>query len=241
MNAAPTLSTPQSPSEEMVKAALCDDKRGHKGKTRLCLATSLAKDKSELIRFALSPDKIVTPDINNKLPGRGVWVSAQRLALETVLAKNSFARGFKGKAIIPDDFVKMVEFLLCRRVLGLLTMSRKSGYIFIGFDQVKAAAQAGSLAWRIEARDGSMDGRSKIRTLSKAVAKELELPLPKVLGCFSEDELAKALSRDSVIHIGLPRGPFAKTFGADVTRLAGFRDLVPEDWPDIAHEQQYQR
>jgi len=184
LNAAPTLSTPQSPSEEMVKAALCDDKRGHKGKTRLCLAT---------------------------------------------------------KAIIPDDFVKMVEFLLCRRVLGLLTMSRKSGYIFIGFDQVKAAAQAGSLAWRIEARDGSMDGRSKIRTLSKAVAKELELPLPKVLGCFSEDELAKALSRDSVIHIGLPRGPFAKTFGADVTRLAGFRDLVPEDWPDIAHEQQYQR
>ena len=31
---------------------------------------------TELLRFVLDPDGRVTPDLRNRLPGRGVWVSA---------------------------------------------------------------------------------------------------------------------------------------------------------------------
>lgn len=214
-------------------------KRGHKNRERKCLASGEVTDPRDMIRFVLSPDYVVTPDIVGKLPGRGAWVSANKEALNAVIKSKGFARSFKGKAVVPDDMTTLVEDLLCRRILGLITMARKSGHIYLGYDQVKTAAGEGTLAWRIEAKDGSEDGRSKIRTLSKAVAKELELPLPKVMGCFTNEELAAALSRESVVHIGLPRGPMAKALAQEVKRLAGFRDLVPPDWPDIAHERQY--
>lgn len=215
-------------------------KRGHKNRERKCLASGDVTDPHHMVRFVLSPDNVVTPDIMGKLPGRGAWVSANKDALALVIKSKGFARSFKGKAVVPDELPGLVQDLLCRRVLGLITMARKSGHIYMGFDQVKTAAGEGTLAWRIEAKDGSEDGRSKIRTLSKAVAKELERPLPKVLGCFTNAELAGALSRESVVHIGLPRGPMAKALALDAQRLAGFRDLVPPDWPDIAHERQYE-
>ena len=214
-------------------------KRGHKGKERKCLASGKVTDPSLMIRFVLSPDNVVTPDIMGKLPGRGAWVTADKDALAAVIKNKGFARSFKGKAIVPDDFISFTQDLLVRRVLGLITMARKSGHIHMGYDQVKTAAGEGTLAWRIEAKDGSEDGRSKIRTLSKAVAKELELPLPKVMGCFTNAELSDALSREAAVHVGLPRGRMAKAFGLDAARLAGFCDLVPPDWPDIAHERQY--
>lgn len=241
MNSAP--STPTSDDRSDTRAADTDgvweDKRGHKNTERRCVASGEVKDPQVMIRFVRSPDGLVFPDIARKLPGRGVWVTSERDDLLKAIKIGGFARGFKAKTAVPDDLVDMVEGLLKRRLLGLITMARKSGQIFIGYDQVKAAAGAGSLAWRIEARDGSEDGRSKIRTLSKAVAKELDLSLPIVLGCFTNAELAEALSRESVVHVGLPRGKMAKAFQADAYRLSGFVDLVPDDWPDIAHERQY--
>lgn len=212
------------------------DKRGHKGKDRRCLASGEPRDTEDMIRFVLDPSGHVIPDIAGKLPGRGVWVTATRSAMETALKNGGFSRGFKTKAALPDGLVDMVENLLCRRLLGLLAMAKKSGHIHIGFDQVKVAAGQGDVAWRIEACDGAPDGRGKIRTLAKAVALELERPVPKVLGCFSGAQLAEALGRETIIHLGLPRGKLAKSFTLDAKKLSGFRNLIPLDWPDLAHE-----
>ena len=49
---------------------------------RRCIATGEVQPKRGLIRFAVSPDGIIVPDVLEKLPGRGIWVSADRAALE---------------------------------------------------------------------------------------------------------------------------------------------------------------
>ncbi len=212
------------------------DKRGHKGHERKCVATNKVEDTAKMIRFALAPNGEVTPDILGKLPGRGVWVSAHREQLAKAIKTGGFARGFKSKVKVSVELIELTEQLLARRLLGLLAMARKSGHIAIGYDQVKAAAGSGKIAWRIEAREGASDGRGKIRTLAKAVAMELDQPVPKVMGCFSGAELAEALGRDTVVHISLPPGKLAKAFTADAARYRGFRQLVPREWDDIAHE-----
>ena len=212
------------------------DKRGHKGHDRKCVASGKVEDTAKMVRFVLSPDGEVTPDIMGKLPGRGVWVTAHREPLAKAIKTGGFARGFKSKVKVGEQLIDMTETLLSRRLLGLLAMARKSGHIAIGYDQVKAAAGSGKIAWRIEAREGAADGRSKIRTLAKAVAMELEQPVPKVMGCFSGAELAEALGRDTVVHVSLPPGKLAKAFTADASRYRGFRQLVPREWEDIAHE-----
>ena len=98
------------------------DKRGHKPRERRCLAIGETRDPLDMVRFVLSPDGVVTPDIARKLPGRGVWVSADRKSLEKTIALKSFSRGFKTKAELDGDLVSLTESLLARRVLGLITI-----------------------------------------------------------------------------------------------------------------------
>lgn len=225
-----------SPSEGLGEDEYGPDKRGHKGTERKCVATGKVEDTAKMIRFVLNPHGDVVPDIMGKLPGRGVWVTAHREQMAKAIKVGGFPRGFKTKLKVDNSLTEMTEKLLARRLLGLLSMARKSGHIAIGYDQVKAAAGSGKIAWRIEAREGAADGRGKIRTLSKAVARELEMVLPKVMGCFTGAELAEALGRDTVIHVSLPPGKLAKAFTADAARYRGFAQLIPREWEDIEHE-----
>ena len=119
------------------------------------MALNEVRDPAQMIRFVVGPDDKVYPDILGKLPGRGTWVSASREDLDMAIAKGGFKRGFKGNAQLPDDLAAQVEAGLHKQVLSLIGMAKKSGKLFIGFDQVMAAARTDTLGWRIEASDGA--------------------------------------------------------------------------------------
>lgn len=212
------------------------DKRGHKSRERKCVARNEVRDPARMIRFVVGPDKRIYPDILGKLPGRGSWVSASREDLDVAIHKGGFKRGFKGQAQVPDDLAAQVEAGLRKQVLSLIGMAKKSGKLFIGFDQVMAAARTDALGWRIEASDGAEGSRGKIRTLAKAIAREVELPLPRVIGCFDSTELGAVVGRDAITHCAVPHGRIAKSLGLAAKRLGGFVPLVPEGWADAQHE-----
>lgn len=200
------------------------------------MARNEVRDPQEMIRFVVGPENTVFPDVLGKLPGRGVWVSAAREDLDMAIKNGGFKRGFKGNVTLPDNLSAQVEAGLKRHTLSLIGMAKKSGKLFIGFDQVMVAARTDALGWRIEASDGAEGSRGKIRTLAKAVAREVELPLPRVIGCFSSAELGAVVGREAIIHCAVPHGRIAKSLGVSVRRLSGFTALVPEGWADAQHE-----
>lgn len=209
---------------------------GHKPSERRDIASGAAMDPSLMIRLAFGPDGMVVPDFARKLPGRGAWVAATRAALEAAIEKNAIDRAAKSKIDIPDGFVDLIEKGLAQKVLGLLGMAKRAGEVETGFDKVRGAAQTGVLAYRFEARDGSEDGRGKIRVNAKAAAKELdEAPAP-VIGCFDARELGAVVGRDHLVHVGVRKGRLAKALQKELTRLAGFRELMPAEWADKEHE-----
>ena len=212
------------------------DRRGHKSRERKCIALGEVRDPKEMIRFVRDPENKVIADISGKLPGRGTWVSSERSLLEKAIKTNGFARGFKSKVTMPDDLVEQTEAGLKRSCLALISMGKKSGQIVMGFDQTIGLARDGALGLRIEARNGSSDGRSKIRTVSRAVARELELGDPTLIGCFSRTELGDATGRDKLVHAGIKRGKLCKALREEARRLSGFLPLIPTEWPDYAHE-----
>ena len=55
------------------------------GPERKCIATGEIQPKQGLIRFVMGPEAQVVPDIFGKLPGRGVYVTASREALDLAL------------------------------------------------------------------------------------------------------------------------------------------------------------
>jgi len=194
------------------------------------------RDPAEMIRFVVGPENKVFPDILGKLPGRGAWVSSTREDLDLAINKGGFKRGFKGNVKVPGDLTEQVESGLRKHTLSLIGMAKKSGKLFVGFDQVMTAAKVDALGWRIEASDGAEGSRGKIRALSKAVAREVELKLPRVIGCFDSSELGAIVGRDSLIHCAVPHGRIAKSLGLSARRLSGFVPLVPEGWADAQHE-----
>ena len=107
------------------------------GPERKCIATGEVQPKNGLIRFVVSPESQIVPDVLEKLPGRGIWVSADREALDKAVAKKLFARAAKAPVTVPADLVAQVETQLVARVTGLLALARKSGDAVAGYERVK--------------------------------------------------------------------------------------------------------
>ena len=69
------------------------------GPERKCIATGEVQPKHGLIRFVIGPESQIAPDLAEKLPGRGIWVSADRAALAKAAKKGLFARAARGKRL----------------------------------------------------------------------------------------------------------------------------------------------
>ena len=182
-------------------------------------------DEDGLIRFVAGPDGVVTPDLARKLPGRGMWVAADRASVAAAAKKGLFARSAKAKLSASPDLPDQVEALLRRRVLDGLGLAKRAGDLISGFEKVASAVNAGKAAWVIEAADGAADGRRKILNVARRSPKP-----PQIFGLFAAEELGLALGGENVIHTAFLAGRGAGRWTEDVWKLAGFRPLLPESW-----------
>ena len=181
---------------------------------RRCIVTGDSRDKGELVRFVVGPDDGLVPDIEGKVPGRGLWVSADRQSLVTAVKKGLFSRAARRRVEAGEEIVGMVEALLRKRCLNLLGMGRKSGSVLTGFEKVKASIGAGNAVLIIEAKDGAEDGKRKLAAARRG--------LP-VIEEFSNHELSLALGRENVIHAAVTNSRLAKAFQNEVRRLVGIQ------------------
>ena len=106
---------------------------------RRCIATKDTLPTANLIRFVLGPDDMVTPDISGRLPGRGMWVTANRHELTKATNQGLFSKAARQKVNIPENLVELTESLIVKRAIDLLSMARKSGHAICGFEKTKSA------------------------------------------------------------------------------------------------------
>ena len=76
-----------------------------------------------LIRFVAGPDGSVVPDLARKLPGRGMWVAADRESVAAAVKKNAVARSAKAQLKAAPDLPDQVERLLRQRLLASLGLA----------------------------------------------------------------------------------------------------------------------
>ena len=214
-------------------------KAGARDPERRCIVTMERRPQGEMIRFVLSPDGQVTPDLAARLPGRGAWVSANREALDLAVKKGAFNRAFKAQVKTPPDLSAQTETLLAKRILDQLGLVKRAGDLILGFEQVREAVREARPGCLIEASDGSEDQRQKVLALVKGLhgpnrdeaGKPAGNPdLPPVIGCFSGDELGMALGRERVIHACVKYGRIAHAWTGELARLSGFRRVWLPDW-----------
>lgn len=183
------------------------------GPERKCIATGEVRAASELIRFVADPENRLVPDIMGKLPGRGVWVSTERAALEKAVKTKAFSRGLKQQVTVPDGLVDEVEAQLWRRIVDLISLARKSGSAVAGYEKVKDWLMKEEAHVLIQAVDGSGRGKSKLSTPYGG----------RYIGWLTADELGMAFGRQMVIHAALAGGGLSTRVVEEAQRLKGLR------------------
>lgn len=200
-------------------AALAIHDEDDDGRARKCIVTGEVRSEAQLIRFVVSPDGEVVPDVAVKLPGRGIWLSADRKSLETAIAKNAFSKAAKAAVKPAANIADTVVRQLVVRMQGDLGIARKAGNIVMGFDSVMRAfdtKQPPKLL--VEAADGADDGHRKL--VGAARSRGLDFA---VIAALTIEEMSLALGRGNVIHAALKPGPLAERLIVDAGRLSGFR------------------
>src|SRR4030088_2098339 len=137
---------------------------------RMCAVTREVRPIDELIRFVVSPQGGVIPDLKRKLPGRGLWVSSSHRAVAEAVRRNQFNKGFKRDVRVAPTLVADTEALLVRSAIEALAMAAKAGQVVSGFGKVEDAlkqrqvqgSMKAAIRALIHAADGAADGIRKL-------------------------------------------------------------------------------
>ena len=181
---------------------------------RRCIATGKTRPKAEMIRFVVGPGDALVPDLMGKLPGRGIWVSPARAALEKAVSKGLFARAAKRPVNVPDGLIDRLENMQADRLVHLIALARKAGQAVAGYEKVKGWLTTGEAALLLQASDGSPRGKSRLRPPGD------QKTLIEVL---TARELGLAFGRENVIHGALAAGGLAQRVVDEAAKLGSMR------------------
>ena len=184
---------------------------------RKCIVSGESQPKAGLVRFCIGPDNMVVPDILGRLPGRGIYVAADRAAITKAATKGLFSRAARQPVKAPDGLADLVEALLARRVVDLISMCRKANAAVMGYEKVKDWLSSGKARVLVQASDGSERGKTKLRPPEGEGG---------FIGLLTAGEMGLAFGRERAIHAALGAGGLTTRVVEEAARLSGLRVQV---------------
>ncbi|UPK35983.1 RNA-binding protein [Bradyrhizobium sp. 186] len=192
--------------------------------TRMCAVSREVRPIDELIRFVISPQGDIVPDLKRKLPGRGMWISASRQTVAEAVRRHQFSKAFKRELRTPQTLPSDIEVLLVRSVMEALGIAAKARQIVAGFGKVESALREGTVEVLIHASDGAADGIRKLDMLARQNdGNRGAKPQIPVVTALKSVELDLALTRSNVIHAALLAGPASRSFLSRSQMLVRYR------------------
>ena len=185
---------------------------------RRCIASGEVRPKGDLIRFVVGPQGVVVPDVEERLPGRGLWLSPGRDKIEAARRRRLFAKAAKAAVQVPEDLADRVERLLARRCIDLLGLANRAGLVVCGFEKAAGKLAAGRAAVLVQACDAAEDGRRKLRARARAAGVDVA-----VLETLTAAELGEALGGRPRVHVAVGGGSLANRLRIESGRLAALR------------------
>jgi hypothetical protein len=208
------------------------------GSERLCAVTRQSLDPRQLIRFVLAPDGTIVPDLERRLPGRGVWVGCDRSLVEKAAATNVFAKSLKTRVEVSPDLAERVDALMVKRLSGTLSLANKAGLAVAGFEKVFATLDKGPVAAVLHGSDAAVDGCSKIDRKYKAIQGSRGVPAA-IVNVLTIAQMSLAIGRGSVVHAALTPGGLSDRFLEEAERLSRYRPSATDaakDFSEAANE-----
>jgi predicted RNA-binding protein YlxR (DUF448 family) len=183
-----------------------------------------------LLRFVVGPAGDLVPDLDGKLPGRGLYLTPMLGAVADAVKKRSFAKVARRQIEVPADLAERLEAMIAARAIGLIGLARRGGQVSMGYDQVQAKLKTGGVGLLLQAADGAEGGRAKLGALGSGTG------VPE-LAVLTAAELAAPFGRDHVVHLAVARGGLAKRLQIELARLKGFRGQDQKSGKSLKHDE----
>ena len=174
---------------------------------RRCLATGEVLPKEQMVRFVVGPNAEIVPDLEQDLPGRGLWVKADSEAISEAAKKGLFTKAAKTAAKASPDLAAQVQKLLRHRCLSFVGLSKGAGITVLGEEQVGIALRKGELAYLLLADDAmsaKLDHRGSLPTFN----------------LFTRGELGQALGYAQIVYAGLRPHKLTRRLASEIGRLS---------------------
>ena len=172
-------------------------------------------NKDDFIKICLSPDNKLIPDLRDKLPGKSVWLPADKALIVDILKKEDLKTYFGVSKIFSPDLVSMIEMILKKKILSCISMTKKSGVLAIGLDAIKTQLTHNRHCLIIVAIGAkSLVDRSFFASENVSVFESL----------LEQKDLEKSTGKINVKYVGVFSKNFKKTIQVDLNKLKGFID-----------------
>jgi predicted RNA-binding protein YlxR (DUF448 family) len=187
---------------------------------RRCIATRTPQDRDSLVRFVIGPDDRLVPDPDARLPGRGLWLSADAESFKRALSRNLFAKAARRRVVVDPEIAERLDRMLAERCRQWLGLARRAGLLEMGFEQVMRTARAGEIDVLVVAKDAAADGRDKLARVA---------PDRRCITLFDRADMGAAVGREALVYAGVRPDRLATKLWNDARRLAGLRGLAAPD------------
>ena len=186
---------------------------------RRCVVTRAKRPQAELLRFVVDPEGVVTPDVANRLPGRGVWVTPDRAILGKAIKAGRFRAGFKADVQTPPSLLADTERLLERRLVELLGLARGAGQAAAGWEQAREFARRHPIGLGAVASDAAPGAKRRLLGLASGAP---------VVDMLDGATLGRAFGREHVVHALVMRGRIADMLALEAARRRGLLETMED-------------
>ncbi|UMM64395.1 hypothetical protein DM15PD_14090 [Aristophania vespae] len=194
---------------------------------RRCIVTRSHESPGQMIRFVIAPDGRIVPDLSGRLPGRGLWVKAEREIFDSAKLKQAFSRAARKEVQISQGLLNFVIEGLANRLQDGISLARRAGEAVCGFQKCRERLAANKVGVIICALGASRD------ELGRLMSGHRSLPVEWV----PERVLASAFGRDRAVYAVIAPGALAQRLMADCKRFSGVAETSLPDPIRVSKEQ----
>ena len=167
----------------------------------------------DFIKISLSPDNQLIPDLHNNLPGRSIWVPANRAQIKDIIAGDELETQLGVQQLFTEDLIFLIEKILRKKILNTISLAKKAGYLAIGLDKIKTRLIGKKHCLIVVAK-----GAKSLKNYSFFSSNNTS--------CFEnilyQEDLERSTGKNNVKYVGILSKNFKKTIQVDLNKLKGF-------------------
>ena len=172
-------------------------------------------NEDDFIKFTLSPDNSLVPDLHNTLPGKSIWLPPNKALMRSILDGKEVKVHFGVSQLFTEDLLFFVQKILRKKILDGISLSKKAGCLAIGLDAIKTQLMERKHCLVVVAKNAKS-------------LKKYSLFSSNTISCFEnllyQKDLEKSTGKNNVKYVGILSKNFKKTIQEDLNKLKGFME-----------------